>query len=155
MALESRRAARPPGDLGPSRGTISKVCPPSTSPGTVLLTPAYAPDRSHFRPLESPVRVDDVVKSCDEGCKTAPFVRHQTILMHHLFPHGEVPHLPSNQPAAFAASVATASLNGSTNAKIARGVEPLTSVALGEASSQWSLPWVQKLSSIRRGERRE
>ena len=99
--------------------------------------------------------IDECNISCDEGHKNAPIERSDFIFMHHIFPHGEVPHLPSFQPAAFAVNVATDSISGSTSAQSERGVEPLDPVAPSETHDHWSLPWVQKLSSIRRGEKHE
>jgi hypothetical protein len=85
--------------------------------------------------------------------KNALFTRSDFIYMHQTFSHGAAFIHPTNQQAAFASSFATAIINGSIIAHSADNVEPLIPVALREQQANWSLPWVQKLSSIGREER--
>jgi hypothetical protein len=68
--------------------------------------------------------------------------------MHHVFPHGEVPHFPSIHPAAFQA-LATAVDPGSSDTDV--DVEHADAVVTEETPRHWSLPWVQKSLSIKRG----
>lgn len=68
--------------------------------------------------------------------------------MHHVFPHGEVPHFPSIHPAASLA-LATAVVPDSTDRRV--DVEHANAVVTDETPGHWSLLWVPKLLSTKLG----